>query len=243
MSFNVKINVDGKEFWASARQAAAIQMLIETRKGGFAQIKGYVSTSGRVSPETADFTVLTRFDLHRLYARKIKAITDVTLNDISDWVEREPKLKAAKDAGTLEAEFEKRKTSEIASMEKTLLGERDDSHRAAHDRCYHSIDAGVKVHFKTETGEDGLKHPALKDGLPVVESIMLSFIEISRNILVEGEYKKVNSGVPVLISNAISSKLPKSCTLKMASLKEDNFTSIIIDNNIIVPKDIQGDFT
>lgn len=243
MSLNVKMSIDGKEFWASARQAAAIQTLMETRKGGFAQIKGYVSTSDRVTPETADFTVLTRFDLHRLYARKIKAITDVTLDDIADAIEREPKLKAAQKAGTLAEEFEQRKNSEIESMEKTLVGEREDSHRAAHDRCYAVIDSGIKVHFKTAKSDDGLKHPVLVDELPIVESIMLSFIEIERNVLVEGEYKKVNSGVPKLISNAIYAKLPKSCKLKMASLKEDNFTSIIIDNNVILPKDIEGDFT
>ena len=240
---NVKVAVNGNEFWASARQAAAIQTLTETRKGGFARINGYVSQSGRVSPETANFTVLTRFDTARLYARKIKAITEITLDDIANAIEREPKLAAAKAAGTLMEAFEARKTSEIESLEKTMVGERDDAYRAAHDRCYCVIDSGVKVHYKTEKGADGLKHPILVDGLPVVESIMLSFIEISRDVLVEGEYKKVNSGVPVLISNAINAKLPKSCKIKMASLKDDNFDSIVIDDNVILPKDIEGDFT
>lgn len=242
-TLNVKVVANGNEFWASARQAAAIQTLIETRKGGFAQVKGYVSVSNRLQPETANFTCLTRFDTSRLYARKIAAITELQLDDIVDAIAREPKLLAAQKDGTLEKAFEDRKMKEIESMEKTLVGDRDDARRAAHDRCYCGIDAGIKVHYKTEKGEDGLKHPIIVDGLPIAESIMISFIEISREVLVEGEYKKVNSGVPVLISNAINSKLPKSCKLKTVSLKEDNFDSVVIDRNTIVPKDIAGDFT
>ena len=71
---NVTLTVDGKTFIASARQASTIQTLLECQKGGFANVRGYTATSGRVSPETANLTVLTRFSTERLYKRKIAAL-------------------------------------------------------------------------------------------------------------------------------------------------------------------------
>lgn len=240
---NVTMNVDGTKFVCSARQAATIQSLLETQKGGFAKVRGYTSTSGRISPETSDFTVLTRFNVGRLYNRRKAALLAVTLDEIKTNLLKNPKVAALSD-DALKTAFEARKATEVASLEKTLDGDRDDARRASHDRNYVSIGDGVKVHFLTEKNDKGITVPVLNsDGIPTVQSIMLSVIEISRIVLVEGEYKTVNSGVPVLISNAIQSVMPKSTKIKMLSLKEDNFDSIVIDGETIMPKDIAGDFT
>jgi hypothetical protein len=72
---------------------------------------------------------------------------------------------------------------------------------------------------------------------------MVSAIEVSRNVLTEGAYKPVNSGVPKLISNVLNSHMPKSCKLKTLSLADDNFESLHIDGEAIMPKDIAGDFS
>lgn len=239
---NVTLTVDGKTFICSARQANTIQTLLECQKGGFAKVRGYVATSGRVSPETADMTVLTRFSTERLYKRKMKALQEMTLDDIKDQILKNVKVSALPFADLNKA-FEDRKASEVASMQKTLDGVRDDARRAAHDRNYVSIGDGVKVHFVSEKNADGIKVPVLNsDGIPTVESIMLTVVEIAKTVLVEGEYKKVNSGVPVLISNAMHAKLPKSTKIKTLSLKSDNFESLVIDGETVLPKDIAGDF-
>lgn len=240
---NVTLTVDGKTFICAARQASTIQTLLECQKGGFANVRGYTATSGRVSPETANLTVLTRFSTERLYKRKMKALQEMTLDDIKDQLLKNDKVSALPFAALNKA-FEDRKATEIASMQKTLDGVRDDSRRAAHDRNYVSIGDGVKVHFVSEKNADGIMVPVLNaDGLPTVESIMLTVVEIAKTVLVEGEYKKVNSGVPVLISNAMHANLPKSTKIKTLSLKSDNFESLVIDGETVLPKDIAGDFS
>ena len=240
---NVTLTVNGVSFVCSARQASTIETLIETQKGGFAKVRGYVATSNRVKPETFDATVLTRFSTERLYQRKMKALQDITLDDIRDKLIQNPKVKALSE-DELKKAFEDRKASTIASLQKTIDGDRSDARRQSHDRNYFTIGEGVKVHFVTEKNTEGVKVPVLnKDGLLTVETIMLSVIEISKETIVEGEYKVVNSGVPVLISNAIETLMPKSTKLKTFSLRDDNFDSIAIDGETIMPKDIAGDFT
>ena len=81
-------------------------------------------------------------------------------------------------------------------MNTTLSGDRSDSHRAGHDRCYAHVADGVKVNFVTEKDKDGLMQPVLTDGLPTAASIMVSYLEINRTTRKEGEYKVVNSGAP-----------------------------------------------
>ena len=239
---NVTLSVSGSTFVASARQAATIQTLIECQKGGFAKVRGYVATSGRISPETYDATVMTRFSVERLYERKMKALQAITLDDIRANLIKSDKV-AALSESELNQAFNDRRATEIASMQKTLDGVRDDAHRAAHDRNYVTMGQGVKVHFVSEKNADGIKVPVLNnDGLPTVESIMLNVVEISKSVLVEGEYKKVNSGVPVLISNAMNAVLPKSTKLKTLSLKSDNFDSLAIDHETLLPKEFAGDF-
>lgn len=240
---NVSMTVDGSTFICSARQAATLQTLVETQKGGFAKVNAYTSTSNRVSPETADMTVLTRFNLERLYNRRIAALQAVTLADIADSLKGNTKIDALSE-NDLAAAFELRRMGEINNMQKTLDGVRDDAQRQAHDRNYARIGQGVKVHFVCEKNADNKMIPVLNnDGLPTVQSIMLSIIQIAKSVLVAGEYKKVNSGVPVLIGNALQSIMPKSTKIKMLSLKDDNFDSIAISNETIMPQDIAGDFT
>lgn len=240
MSLNVKIVAGGKEFWASARQAAALQTLTEAQKGGFATVRGYVATSGRVKPETANLCVMTRFSTERLYQRKIDALRNLKLSDIQAKLTNS-KLKALSPTELSDA-FEERRADLIASMEKTQNGDRSDARRQAADTFYATVDDGVQVHFKTVKVPGGT-NLVLKDGLPIVESIMLPIVEISKTVLVEGEYKTVNSGVPVLISNAIESVLPKSTKYRKLSLKDDNFESLAIGGDVMVPKEFAGDYT
>lgn len=238
------MNIGGQSFNCSARQAAALETLLETQKGGFARVNGYVSKSGRVTPETSNISFLSRFNLENLYLRRIKALKELRFEDVEAELRKNPKLSKLPLAG-LQAEFDGRVQDEIASMQKTLDGVRDDARRQSHDRNYASIGAGIKVHFLTEKNSiDNLTYPVLaENGLPTVKNIMISAIEVSRQVLMEGAYKPVNSGVPKLISNVIQSKMPKSTKIKTLSLGDDNFESVQIDGEAILPKDIAGDFS
>ncbi len=225
--------------WASDAQAQAIELLQET-KTGFATVHGYVSTSGYVTPQTADINFITKFNIMRVYERAIAALSELHFEDV-----KEELLKSK--FGTipineLRAAFFERVTSEIDSMQKTLDGDRSDAHREAHDRNYIGIAPAVKVHLKTKKDGD-IRKPIIFKEYPLVESIMIGMIEIGRTITEAGEYKIVKSGLPVTISNIVKSKLPRSAKLKFLSLKEDNFKSISIGGTEIIPDDIAGMFT
>ena len=240
---NVRLSAGDKEFICSARQAAAIQRLIEARKGGFARIKGYVSKTDYITPKTSDITALTRISVLKVYERKIDALHALTFDDVKAAIRADSRLKRLAD-DELRIVFDDRRSAEIASMERTLAGERDDARRIAADTYYATIDTGVAVHFKTE--KRGGETYMVRDGatgLPIAESIMLTYIPVSETVLVEGVRKTVNSGNPVLMSNVIKSLMPKGCKLQKASLKEDNFDSIVIDGDVVLPAEIAGMFT
>lgn len=229
----------GASVWASADQAATLNVLIDTRKGGFARIMGYIAPSGRIVPTVYDATVTTRFSYKALVERKRKALVGMTLAMVK------PFLKSAKvDALTpaeLAVAFDTRKAKDIASFTATGNDDRSDSHRQGHDRCYLNLADGIVVHYVTErNADDGLMHPVLLDGFPMVDSIMLNCLEVSRNVREAGTYKVVNSGVDVLIGNAIKAAMKAQGVRSMnrISLKEGNFERLAIDTEVVLPEDI-----
>lgn len=241
MSMAMEMEHDGVKFLISEKQSKAIEKLLESNAGGFATVHGYVSRSGRVTPEVSDMSFISRFSTSRMYDRKIKALEGMQVEDIADAVKNDPKLSALIEADLSKA-FDERKAKEIASMNQTLSGDRTGAHREAHARNYHVFGNGVKVHFITEK-VDGIMKPVLFNGLPMVESIMINAIVVSKKVITPGEYKKVNSGAPVLISNAIKAKLPRSTKMITLSLKEDNFDSLSLGSVEYLPEDIAGLFT
>lgn len=244
MNVNVVLSLGGNSFNCSARQAAAINTLLETQKGGFARVNGYTTSpkkKGEVG-EVYNMSFLSRFSLENLYKRKIAALEKLTYADVAADFAKLPKLAALTVEKAVEM-FEARKAKEIASMQKTLDGVRDDARRQSHDRNYASVGSGIKVHFVTEKDSEGLTYPVIaENGLPTVKNIMVSAIEVSRQVLKEGVYFGVDSGPDKLIGNVMESKMPKSCKIKTLSLG-DNFESLQIDGNAILPKDIAGDFS
>jgi hypothetical protein len=224
MSLTLRITHNGQTFNVRPKQAQAIELLMQTNGGGFAKINGYVSDS---SGEVSNITFISRFSYERLNQRKKQFIEGITMNDIMDEVRDHPKVKALSTVDLYKA-FDERKAKLLESIEKTESGDRSDAHRQAHDRNYHQLVPGVKVNFVTEKVK-GLEIPVLdKDGFPTVNRIMLSYLQVEKEVLVEGTYKVVNSGVPVILSNAIEKKMPKSCKYKTLSLDEDKFESLSI---------------
>lgn len=231
------VTVNGSQFWASADQAASLAVLEDTRKGGFARIYGYTAHSGRTVPTVYDATVTTRFSYKALVERKLKATKALTLADVLPLLDlKNPKL-AGLGTAKLEAIFKERQGDEVNSY----LGMGNDAQREAHNRCYAHVTNGVVVHYVTEK-VDGLMQPVLLDGFPMAESIMLNVLEVSRNVRVKGEYKVVNSGAPVLISNAIKAKLKADGvrSMKRVSLKEGTFERLAIDSEVVLPEDVMA---
>lgn len=232
------VKINGTQVWATEKQIQAIRTLEDTRGGGAASVKGYVPSSNWVVSPVQNIQFLSRVSTMKLYERRQKALEALSYGDIAESIAKDEKL-AVMPHNDLVDLFNTRKAQEMASIQKTFDGERNDAHRQGHDRCYVQITQGVKVHLVTEKGEDGLKHPVLVNDYPIVDSIMVSALFLNVTTIQEGERKVVNSGVPVRMSNIIKSVLNQpGMNLKMLSLKADNFESLHIDNNAIVPSDL-----
>lgn len=240
MQSKTLVVVPNGKVWASRQQADTLEALTLTRKGGFARLYGYKPASNYEVSPVQDIVLITRFSTEKLYARKRKALESITFDDVKAAIAREPKLKALT-VTEQEALFNERLGDMVESLNKTLDGDRTDSHRQGHDRCYLNLAEGVKVNYVTEKGKDGLMHPVLTDGFPTVASVMLTYLENSKTTRVEGVRKVVNSKAPKLMSNAIESVLNKrSVGIKTASLKEDNFERLVIDGEVVLREDVVG---
>ena len=233
---------DGTEFWATPEQASALNTLTEIRHGGCAALHGYKPTTGyKVSP-VINIQMITGFSYTALIERKLKALEELTYEDVRSHVMKDEKLKTLSYTERKNV-FEARKEFEMESIRKTLEGDRSDSYRQAHDRNYVQLSRGIKGHFVTEKMMNGKVHPVLKNGLPVLKNIMVSFLELNRTVVQEGESKpKPNSGHPVRMSNCIKKELnQRSVGFKVASLKEDNFEKLVVSKKEILPEDVTPD--
>lgn len=230
-------DTNGLQVWITKAQMEALEVLEVAQAGGCASVNGYVPTTGYVNCPTVNIQMLTRFSYGRLLNRKMDALKAIEFADIPANVIPSNKLKGK----TEEEWFDVRKEQEIASMQKTLDNDRSDAHRQGHDRCYAHFAKGVSAHLVTERSTDGLMHPVLTNGHPTVKSIMVSFLQLNRTVLVEGTRKVVNSGASVLMKNAINGVLnQRSVGIRKLSLKEDNFQSLTISKNVVLPDNIQA---
>lgn len=232
-------SANGSTFNATAAMIDTLNTLASLRAGGIATIRGYRPTTGYKVAPVVDSQVITRFNTARLYARKAKALAAVSFADVADSVAANPKLAALPLADALAA-FEARK----AWMQEGLAGERENAHKAAHVRNYATVADGVKVNYVTVKDADGIQQPVLDDnGLPTAAAIMVNVLELNRTVVQEGERKpEPNSGVPVLIGNAIDKAMNRrSVGFTTRTLRSDNFTSITADGRIVTAADVAGE--
>jgi len=123
----------------------------------------------------------------------------------------------------------------IESCEKTLNDDRRDAYRIAHDTFYVQVCDGVKIKLQSEkVGKE--TNLVLANGLPIASHIMVMGLVVGKKVIVEGEYKKVNSGVPVLIENAINKVLKTKGVKepKSFSLEKGKYESFKISNEVLV---------
>jgi hypothetical protein len=232
-------STDGKEVWVTPAQVTALTALSEMQGGGCAALHGYKPTTGYVTPPVIDIQMLTRFSYAKLIERKRTALEGITFSEVQDAIAKNDKLSALTVVKANEV-FETRKGMLLASINKTLDGDRSDAHRQGHDRCYATFAGGIKGHLVTEKGEDGLMHPVTLNRIPILQNIMVNYLELNRKVVTEGVSKpKPNSGAPVLMGNAISSLLnQRSVGFKTASLKDDNFDSLVMSKTEFLPEDV-----
>lgn len=223
-------------FLASAMLLSVLDTLAQCAGGRFAAVLGYVPVGKDwiVAP-CYDATFTSRFDTAKLYQRKLEALHAIRFSDVIPAINECDKLVELGPAALLEL-FNARKAMEVASLERT----REDTaaHREGQARCHATVDDGlpngVRVHYVTAKGDDGLMHPVLHDGLPVAESIRIHALEQSRVYRKQGVRKTVNSGAPVLMGNAIASLLNKRSVGLTSFTLRDNFEAVRIDGATIV---------
>lgn len=230
-----------RPFICTIAQAQVLDRLTTLNKGGIGSVIGYKPTSGLVKggrQPVHNLQILTRFETGKLYARKVKALEGITYAMVAEDIAKAPKLKALSGADALDL-FNSAKEAAIASLTKTLDGDRSDAHRQGHDRCYIRLADGVKVNLVTEK-VNGLEQPVLTDGLPTVASILLSYLELNKTIVAEGDYKVVDSGAKVLMDNVIAKHLnQRSVGIKTLSLKADNFEALNVSKQTFTADDLR----
>ena len=195
----------------------------------FTVLKGYVSTSKRLTPEVADHTVNANASVESLYKRRMAALANLeTLSlemlNLEHWVPSKGKNAKA----TAEEQFEFCKAAMIASMQKTIDGDRNDAHRKGHDRCFVPFSKGVRLHLVTEKVA-GIMQP-VKDsqGRLQVESVQLKALPHSKRVVTAGTYKPVNSGSKVLMDNAIKKAWnAPSLNFSTYKLASGNFDKVV----------------
>lgn len=231
---NQIINLNGQRVHATTAQAEACLTLTACATG-FAAVKGYSPDKGYEKRPIVNYQFISRFSTTRLYERKIAALKALTFNDITI---KGAKLEALSEAEQRE-QFETSRGLMVASMEKTLSGDRSDAHRQAHDRCYIQVCPGIKAHLFTEKVGDQTAPVLAADGLPTIQNIMINAIPISKKVIVEGTKKPVNSGIKVLMDNCLEAAINgRSVGFMTLSLKEDNFESVCIDNNVLTASEL-----
>lgn len=229
-------NSESKALWMTPSQADVLEMLEHCNAGGVAGVHGYVATSKRITPEVANYQVITCFNYTKLLQRQLIQVEAVDFADVN--VDSIPDMKLK--GKSRQEWFNAAKAALVASAQKTLDNDRSDARRQGHDRCYVKFADGVKAHLVTEKRADNLMHPVLTDGHPTVESIKLQVLVLNKTVTSKGEYKHVNSGALVLAKNAINKVLnQRSVGLRTLSLKAGNFDSLTIDHNVVIADDIK----
>lgn len=227
-----------RPFLCTPSQAETLHRLSALRRGGIGTVHNYVPSTGWKEKPTVNIQGIFRISVESLYKRRLAALKAVEFGDVASGIAANPKLQALPINEALEL-FETRKGMLVASLEKSLSGDREDGHRQGHDVCYVAVSEGIKVNLDCYKDDDGLMQPKLVAGLPVAESIMLGYLELNRQYVSKGERKVVNSGPAVLMSNEIEAVLnSRSVQYRTLSLKSDNFSHITIDKETITPGDV-----
>lgn len=231
----------GDKFICTDEQAALLDTLSSLANGGIGTIHGYQPSTGYTIAPVLDVQVISKISTTALYKRRIEALDGIAFADVEEAIKENPKL-AALDKSEARKIFNTRKERMIASMEKTLGGDRSDALREGIDRNNITVCQGVRVNL-VGSKKDGIKIPDLfwcnGEQLPKCDAILLQCLEIRRTVIKPGQYKTVNSGVDVLMDKAIEKQLnSRSVQMKSFSLDPSKFEKLVIGKKNITRDDL-----
>lgn len=225
------------------------------KRGHFAYVQGHISgldDDACITPHVSNIMFATnpRYDryLERLqakvkrigFARFAKFILTAKLGNstfaariTAKLDEENAKGKAkGKQPVTLAGLFDACKAAKLADYAAKLAGTFTSAAAEAHNTCYATVN-GWKCHLVTATNpETGRKEPVLTNGLPTVRSVMLSFFQVRRWTVTEGEWRTVNSASKTLVNDAIE-RMTRIPTWKTFSLQKGNFAKVTLEGETI----------
>lgn len=224
------VTIANRQVNISETQNDALEVFAVMQNGGIGTAVEYKPTTNYVEVPTVNIQFISKFSVAKLYQRRLEALRSIAFCDV---VCDDPKL-AALDANAQQGLFSQCMAAMVESLNKSLTGDRSDAHRQAHDEFYVTHSTGVKCHLETTDGDNGRKELVLRDGLPIVASVMLNIIEIGRKVIVPGKRKIVNSGPKVLMDRAIEKVWNKrSLHMQTLSLKPDNHKCVRMGGEVI----------
>jgi len=223
------ITIDGRQVNITPEQKSVLDVLAQVRHGGFASVIEYSPESNYVTRPVQNIQFVSKFSYLKRNNKLLERAEAIKLAD--------PKLDLP--AGKLQARFDEAKSEVVMSLRKTMDGDRSDSHRQAHDKFYIQASMGVKVHLQTEK-VNGKTRLVTENGVPMAKSIMVSVLEVGKQVLKEGECKKVNSRSKTLMKKAIIQAAEKGMLkFKMISLKSDNFKELRLGGEVVAVEDLE----
>lgn len=221
------IDMTGKshDVMATGEVMEVADTLRTCRRGGFATVHGYVSGLGSakcITPGVSDVTFISRFSYKARNLKRLAILKTVTMDDI----------------GETDADLFGTALAELIKSAEDTKADASDARREAHRTFYVPIAEGVTAHLKT-TKVGGETELVLSDGLPIVESIMVRGLEISKRVMREGAYKPTNSRAKTIVKDKINKLLDKQTgTFKNYKLVPGSFDSLSIDGERIIPADL-----
>jgi len=228
------ITIDGRQVNITPEQKSVLDVLAQVRHGGFASVIEYSPESNYVTRPVQNIQFVSKFSYLKRNNKLLERAEAITLDNLKL---ADPKLDLP--AGKLQALFDEAKSEVVMSLRKTMDGDRSDSHRQAHDKFYIQASMGVKVHLQTEK-VNGKTRLVTENGVPMAKSIMVSVLEVGKQVLKEGECKKVNSRSKTLMKKAIIQAAEKGMLkFKMISLKSDNFKELRLGGEVVAVEDLE----
>jgi hypothetical protein len=162
----------------------------------FIGINNYVATSNRVKPETANYVINTNINEMNAKKKDLETLKKFPASQL---------LEIAKKCGASKEEAMKAVEELIVSKEKNLstnIEERTNQSKGQTD-AYTQLGKGLKFHNET--------------GVLYVTGLVQS-----KKVIIEGEYKKVNSAPKTLVKKAIERtlRMSKYRTFKISQSKD-----------------------
>ena len=232
LSTEIKVNVSD--------EVLSVLRAIDGPRGSFAFIRNHVSASKRTVPEVSHKWFISRPRYDKYLERRAAGLEAVVWDDITPLLPRDkddPRYDFFSKAGQIDVE--ELFNEQMAVLRKRYAGENEKAAglRAGQATSNVLLD-GMKCHVVTAKLSNGLYRPVLDDaGNMTVDSIKVAFFCVKKEVLMAGVYKKVNSGLPVMMRNTIEHVMARNGVRTHwteLSLQKHNYTALSMNSTVIL---------